>query len=79
MYEGDMKCRVSQDEESREDEMHTFHECSVLMQHINIDPHITFDHVFGNIQQQISATKYYANIIKVRKVILEQQNQRTRA
>ena len=79
MYEDDMRCRVCKVAESREDEIHTFHECSILMQHINIDPKITFDHIFGNIQQQISATKYYSNIIKVRKVILEQQNQRTKA
>ena len=55
-------------ENSYEDEVHTFEMCNELITSDNY--HIKYDHVFGNLKQQVEAIKYFSKIILKRDFLL---------
>ena len=70
-FEDDMTCRICLEKDSYEDENHTFLECSVLLENIEINKNIKFDDVFGCLDIQVKAIKYFMRIIQKRNAILE--------
>ena len=71
-FDKDMKCRICSDENSSEDKIHTFENCSEL---IDISyKHIRFSHLFGSVKEQVNAMKYFSQIITKRDIILEVKN-----
>ena len=71
-FENDMKCRICLDENSIENEIHTFEHCSELI--VDGFGDIKFKHIFGCLDQQINAIKYFSKIITKRNLILEIKN-----
>ena len=79
-YEDDMRCRICLKDDTYENEQHTFHECSVILNQISINQEVNIDHIYGNINEQINAARYYSSILKIRQCILDlKQDQRTTA
>ena len=70
-YQEDMSCRICLQEDSFEDEEHTFFDCNVLMDDIDIEEDIKFEDVFGTLEAQIKAVKYFTKIIEKRNIILD--------
>ena len=64
-----MTCRVCLQVDSYEDEKHTF-SCPVLLEDIEVDNHIEFVDVFGNLEGQVKAVKYFTKIIQKRNAII---------
>ena len=52
-----------------ENEIHTFEQCEILIDPVKSD--IKFDHVFGNLEQQEKAIKYFSRIITKRDIFLD--------
>ena len=70
----DMSCRTCGDKNVIENEIHSL-ECSSVIDIDMIDETIQFKHIFGNLEEQIKAVKYYIKIIRKRNLLLElQQN-----
>ena len=65
-----MVCRLCDNEDSFEDEIHSL-KCPAVVNDNELDHSIEFHHVFGSINQQIKAVKYFMPIIKRRKLLLE--------
>ena len=79
-YEDDMRCRICLKDDTYENEQHTFHECSIILNQISIKQEVNIDHIYGNINEQINAARYYSSILKIRQCILDlKQDQRTTA
>ena len=72
LYGNDMICRICLDDQSVEDEIHTFEVCKGLIEHNKSD--IKFRHIFGPLEQQINAITYFSRIIVKRNLILEIKN-----
>ena len=70
-YDNDMKCRICLLENSYEDEVHTFEMCNELINSANI--HIKHDQIFGNLNRQLTAIKYFSVIILKRDFLLSIQ------
>ena len=71
LHEEDMKCRICEGEGSYEDEVHTFEKCSAILPIEERNGEIKFEHIFGNLDDQIQSIKYFARIIKKRHLLLE--------
>ena len=69
-YENDMKCRICLNEDTIEDEVHTFFQCEVLLHDIQINPDIDIKHLFGNLGQQVRIMKHIMPVITKRNIIL---------
>ena len=76
MYD-DMRCKVCLDEESVEDENHTFFNCQVLLEDTEVNKTIKFDDIYGTLEQQIRAINYLMPLIRKREAILEIREQLT--
>ena len=74
-YEDDMKCRICLEEDSYEDEEHTFFLCSVLLKDHSTDAEIKFEHLYGDLEEQIRAIKYFKQIADKRQLFLEIRNE----
>ena len=74
LYDNDMSCRICLGENSTEDEVHTFEQCYELIEH-NVSE-IKFIQIFGSLEEQIHAIKYFTKIIVKRNLILEIKNMR---
>ena len=70
-YEEDMTCRICREEESEEDELHTFFKCKILTHDIKIDPKTQFNHVFGSLKEQVNVMKHIMLVTRKRNIILE--------
>ena len=74
LYVNDMICRICMDDQSREDEIHTFELCTELIERDQSD--IKFIHVYGSLEQQIKAITYFSRISTKRNLILEIKNKK---
>ena len=64
-----MMCGICQLQSYIENEIHTFKQCEILIDPEHSD--IKFDHVFGNLEQQEKAIKYFSRIITKRDTFLD--------
>ena len=70
-YQNDnMNCRMCFDPLSYENKIHTF-SCHVLTSGIPVNNEVKFEHIFGDLKQQVCAAKYYTKLIRKRNLILE--------
>ena len=74
LHVNDMICRICMDDQSREDEIHTFELCTELIERDQSD--IKFIHVYGSLEQQIKAITYFSRISTKRNLILEIKNKK---
>ena len=58
----DMSCRTCEDKNTIEDEIHCL-ECPAVITEEERDHSIKFDHIYGSLEKQIKATKYFMKII----------------
>ena len=65
-----MICRICCDPQSYENEIHTF-SCEVLTNGMLLNKDVKFEHIFGNLSQQICAAKQYTKLIRKRNLMLE--------
>ena len=65
-----MICRICRDPLSYENEIHTF-SCQVLTTGISLNNDVKFEHIFGNLKQQIRAAKQYNELTRKRELMLE--------
>ena len=73
-FHEDMSCRTCCDENTIEDEIHSL-ECPSVIDEDEKDNSIKFHHIFGSLDEQIKAVKYYIKVMNKRNLILElQQN-----
>ena len=70
-YENDMKCRLCMNKDSIEDENHIFKECIKLLEDDSSSNDVSIDDIFGNLDEQTKAIKYFAVIMKKRDLIME--------
>ena len=70
-YGEEMWCRICNDKDSIEDEFHTFFSCKVLLENTNVPRDVSIEHIFGSLEEQIGAIKYFSPIIKRRETILD--------
>ena len=64
-----MKCRICENENSFKEENHLLH-CPKLTSHLE-DSEVVYDSVFGNLEEQISASKRFSKVLSRRKTIME--------
>ena len=55
MYEEDMRCRACLEDDSNEDKIHVFEQCSVFKNEMESSNNVKFSHIFGTLKQQINA------------------------
>ena len=72
MYLDNMTCRLCQDANSYEDEMHTFQQCNLLIEDTN--QAINFYDVYGTLSQQIEFIKKAMPIIRKRNIVMQIRN-----
>ena len=72
MYLDNMTCRLCQDANSYEDEMHTFQQCNLLIEDTN--QAINFHDVYGTLSQQIEFIKKAMPIIRKRNIVMQIRN-----
>ena len=70
MFKSDMSCRICNNPQTFEDEMHTFN-CIELTHDFEINSDIKFTDIFEDLPKQIDAIKYFLRIIKRRELVLE--------
>ena len=70
-YEYDMRCRTCFKEDSFEDELHLFEQCSSFKEEIHSFKDVKFEHIYGTLSQQINAIKHYMPIINKRNLLIE--------
>ena len=64
MYNSDIKCPLCHNEEDTQE--HCLN-CEFIIKNIDkVKEHIKYNHLFGSIQQQIEATKYFEDILQIR-------------
>ena len=68
-FDEDMSCRICLDEDSVEDEKHTFEECRELRE--SDDEDVDVDAAFGNTKEQIWAIKVISKKMRKRDLILK--------
>ena len=69
-YYGDnMSCRICNDEDSYENEFHTF-KCPGLIDHPR---EVNFEHIYGSLEQQTEFITANIGLIRKRKLILDKQ------
>ena len=73
-FEDDMRCRLCMEDDSFEDEKHVFEECKELIEDKQISDQISFDNIFGNLEEQTRTIKHFAPIMKKRDLIIEVRN-----
>ena len=66
-----MSCRICEEDGSIENEFHTFFACKVLLKDMQIPSDLSFDHIFGHLEEQIRAIQYFSLIMKRRDPILK--------
>ena len=72
MYEeSDMHCRLCLDQDSYEDETHTFTQCTVLLSGLKLDKNVVLNDIFGPLNLQIPFIKNLMKIINKRNILLE--------
>ena len=72
-FSDDMSCRICGDEESIEDEKHTFEECEELQENSD-DNSVKVEDIYGNTKKQIDAIKVFSKKMTKRDLILEVRN-----
>ena len=70
-FGNNLECRICHEENSIENEEHTFFNCSELVSNADEIVNIQFDDIYGNIHEQVRAMNYFMHIIEKRKIILE--------
>ena len=71
MYEDDMSCRSCFEDDSVEDEVHVFEQCISFKEEMQVANNIKFNQIFGTLEQQIHAIKFFMPIITKRDILLE--------
>ena len=71
MFGEDMRCRSCLDDDSIEDEIHVFEECTQVKEEVQISNNIKFKHIFGTLKQQIDAIKQFMPIMTKRDILLD--------
>ena len=71
MYEEDMRCRACLEDDSNEDKIHVFEQCSVFKNEMESSNNVKFSHIFGTLKQQINAILHFMPVINKRDIILE--------
>ena len=72
MYDSNnMTCRICQDPQSYEDEIHTFQYCKELTKDLTISGNVKFHDIYEDLDHQICAMKNFMKIINKRNLILE--------
>ena len=66
----DMSCRTCCDKNTFEDEIHSL-ECPSVIDEDSKDESIKFYHIFGNLEEQIKAVRYYIKVMNKRNIMLE--------
>ena len=72
MYEDDMRCRSCLNDDSIEDEVHVFEECS-NREEMQTNNNVKFKDIFGTLKQQIIAIKQFFPIMTKRDILLDVQ------
>ena len=69
-----MYCSLCKDESEEESEIHLL-KCSVIRREINMDiSHAKYENIFSdNIEDQVSITKVYNQVIKTRKNLIHKK------
>ena len=70
-YEDDMRCRICNEEDSIEDELHTFFKCKILTNGLVVAPTIKLDHIFGTLKQQVQVMELIMEVTIKRNMILQ--------
>ena len=73
-FEGDMRCRLCNEEDSSEDEEHSFFHCVVIMKDHQIDRQVKYEHIYGELGKLVRAVKYFKQIAEKRKLLFEMRN-----
>ena len=71
-YENNMIYRICWDPTFYENEIHTF-SCQVLTAGISLNTNVKFEHIFGNLMQQVQAAKYFNELTRKRNLMLDIQ------
>ena len=69
-YYGDLNCPLCH---SYVDSQEHALKCSVLMKHIDIDPTVKYEHIYGTIEEQIPVAKLYFSLLKECEKILDKR------
>ena len=67
-YNGDLQCRLCM---SEIDSQSHLIKCTEIQKHIQVNPIIELDHIYGTLQEQIEATLQISSILEVRDRLLE--------
>ena len=71
MYENNMQCRICEEEDSIEDERHTFFECERLVDRKNLVLNHKVEHIFGELEEQISVMNHIIEITSKRDILIK--------
>ena len=66
----DMKCRICDDENTIENEEHTF-SCPVLLDKLDLDEPINIDDIFSTVPKQMNVMKNIMKVMTRRRILLE--------
>ena len=69
-----MRCRLCMKDDSYEDENHVFFLCDALVKDQQVDSQIKLCHLYDNLELQVKAIKYFKQIAKKRKLLLDIRN-----
>ena len=70
-YEGNLLCTLC-DTQSEESQEHLL-VCPALLEDIVVDKSVNYMDIFGTLEKQVKAARYFSQIISVRKVKLKEQ------
>ena len=70
-YQEDMRCRICLEEDSEEDEYHTYFKCKILIDSLKIDSTIKLEYLYGNLEQQVRFIKHIMPVTMKRDTILQ--------
>ena len=71
MFKDNLICRICQDMQSKEDEDHIFFHCDRLLGNISRPTNIKLEDIFGTIDKQVPAIKFFMKIIERRNILLD--------
>ena len=69
-FSEDMSCRTCGDKDTHEDESHSL-SCISVVKKEEMNTNIKFDDIFGSLNQQVRAIKYFLPIIQRRAILLD--------
>ena len=68
-YKNDILCPLCN---KVEDTQQHLLECDIIMMKININTHIKYEHIFGDLDQQVKAAQYIHTILEIRQDLVDQ-------